>query len=480
MKVTTERTPDCTAIVTVEADAEQVQHALKSAAQKVSRIRPIPGFRPGKAPYELIERAVGRELLLDEALDELAQTLYKQVLIDENIEPYDAGKLEIISKEPVTLKFTVPTRPTVPLGDYHSIHLKPKSVEVTDAEVDALIEQVRREQAEMTPVTRPAQMGDLVTLNIQGGFPDREPLNREGLPVNLEKENGVFPWLEQLVGVNAGETRTITHTTTGENPQTATYMVTVIDVKEPRLPALDDDFAKSVSAFETFDLLRKKVRADLYERKESEENERLTDEAVDAVVQQAQIAYPATMIEDETDQELERSKGVAQRLGLTWEKYLQLSGKNEADFRTELRPRAEQRVRRLLTLMELGNTEKIQVSRKDIDVEIDQRAMYAQRNGGNAAQTRRQLSSTESRRDIEFQLKLRKTIDRVVAIVKGEPTSGLIVTPEMVREEERRAREQAAAQAAPASSGLITDPSQVRMQDLPSALNRPILPGQDQ
>ncbi|MBI5650888.1 MAG: trigger factor [Chloroflexi bacterium] len=461
MKVTTERTTDCNAIVTVEVDEAQVVGAMKTAAQKISRIRPIAGFRPGKAPYERVERAVGKDLIRDEAIDQLAQTLYKQVLKDENIEPYDAGKLDIAQKEPLVLKFTVPTRPVVTLGDYRALHLKPAPVEVTDAEVTETLEQLRREQAEMTPVTRAAQLGDLVTLNLQGGFEGRDPIDREGLPVTLETEKGIFPWLDQLVGMNANETRTINYTTPGADPKTATYTVTVSDIKEPRLPELNDEFAKSVSQFENLEQLQRVIRTNLYTRKEQEENDRFADEAVDAVVAASQIQFPASMMDDELDQELRRAQGLAAQLGLTWQKYLELAGKSEAEFREEGRPRAEKRVQRLLTLMELAEAEKIEVSRKDVDVEIDLRAMYAQQSGGDAAQTRRSLSAAESRRDIEFQIKLRKTIERIAAMIKGDPTSGKIVTPEMVREEERRAREQAAAaQPSAPAPGQILIPGQ--------------------
>ena len=461
MKVTTERTTDCNAIITVEVDEAQVAGAMKTAAQAISRIRPIPGFRPGKAPYERVERAVGKDLIRDEAIDQLAQSLYKQVLKDENIEPYDAGKLDIAQKDPLVLKFTVPTRPVVTLGDYRSIHLTPTPVELTDAEVNDVIEQLRRDQAEMTPVTRATEWGDLVTLNIQGGFEGRDPLDREGIPVTLEKEKAIFPWLDQLIGMNANETRTINYTTPGDDPKTATYTVALTDVKEPRLPELNDEFAKAVSQFENMEQLTRSIRTNLYARKEAEGNDRFADEAVDAVVAASQVQFPASMMDDELDQELRRSQAVAAQLGLTWQKYLELAGKTEAEFREEGRPRAEKRIQRLLTLMELAEAEKIEVSRKDVDVEIDLRAIYAQQSGGDAAQTRRNLSSAESRRDIEFQIKLRKTIERIAAMIKGDPTSGKIVTPEMVREEERRARAQAAAAQQPAPApGQILIPGQ--------------------
>lgn len=487
MKVTTERTPNCSAIISVEVDAERVQSAMKSAAARISKIRPIPGFRPGKAPYERVERAVGKERLLDEAIDGLAQEIYRQVLKDENIDVYDAGKLDIAQKEPLILKFTVPTRPVVTLGDYRSIHLQPQPVQVKDEEIVQVIERLRTEQATLNPVTRPVQLGDLVTLTIKGGIDDQTQIDREGLQVRVEKDKGVFPWLEQLVGANAGETRTITYTFPADDEnedvagKTATYTVAVTDVKEPQMPNLDDEFAKSVSAFESLEQLKGRIRSSLQNEKQNEEDNRFADQVVDAVVAQAQIAYPESMLADETAAEVARSKDIAQRLGLSWDKYMQLAGKTEAAYREESQPRAEQRLKRLLTLMQVIDAENLQVTGKEVDVEIDLRAMLAERQGGNANQTRRSLSTPDSRRDIEFSLKMRHAINLLVAMVKGEPTSGKILTPEIVRQAEL-AQQQAAAAAQAASvppAGLITDPAQVRPGNWLSRLGKIILPGKE-
>ena len=490
MKVTAERTPDCQAIVTIEVDEEQIASAMKRAAQKISRIRPIPGFRPGKAPYERIERAVGKEMLRDEAIDDLAQSLYKQVLKDENIEPYDAGKLDIPQKEPLILKFTVPTRPVVTLGDYRSIHLQPKPVEITDDEVTKVIEQLRSNQATMTRVTRAVQLNDLVTVDIKGGIEDQTQMDRQGLQLRADPKEGAFPWIEQLVGANANEPRTITYTYPAEGGlhagKTATYTVTITDIKEPQLPNIDDEFAKSISSFETLEQLKGRIRTNLKEQKQVEEDNRFEDEVMDAVIAQSQIAMPASMIEDETELEMGRTKETAARFGLTWEKYLQLGGKDEKAVREEAHPQAEKRVKRLLTLMELAEAEKIQVTDKDVDVEIDRRAMIAEQQGGRAAQARRELSTPDVHHNIEFSIKLGKTIAQMVAIAKGEPTSGKILTPEMVQRAEQLAREQAEAQQAAAEtatlspSGLITDPTQVRSQDWPRGLDKPLIPGQNQ
>lgn len=486
MKVSTEQRPDCTAIVTVQVDDEQLRRAMVGAAQRVSRVRPIAGFRPGKAPYELVERAVGKDLLRDEAIDELAQILYKQVLRDEKIEPYDAGKLDVKQREPVILEFTIPTRPVVTLGDYRAIHLQPSPVNASDDEIAQVIERMRKEQAELTPVTRPAQMGDVVTMDISGGYENEEPVDRKGLQIPLEKEKPAFPWLDQLIGANANETRTVKHSFPTDDPvdarrgKTVAYTVVITDIKEPQLPNVDDDFAKSVSEFETLDILKNQIREGLRAQKEMDEQDRFANEVVDTIVEKSQIVYPASMLQDEINLEVERSRGFAAQLGLSLEKYLQLVGKSEAQFREEAKPVAEKKVRRLLTLLELIRAENISVTRAQVDEEISHQAMHAVQSGKREKEARRALSTAAARKDIEWSLKVRQVVERVVATAKGEPTSGKIVTPEMVRQEEQqRAREAAATASARPSSELITDPSKIRSQDWPTGLQKPLVPGID-
>lgn len=486
MKVTTEQRPDCSAVVTVEVDAEQLKGAMVAAAQRVSRVRPIAGFRPGKAPYDRIEKAVGKEVLLDEAIDVLAQSLYKQVLRDEKIDPYDMGKLDVKQRDPLILEYTIPTRPIVTLGDYRAIHLQPNPVTVNDEEIQAVFERMQKEQAELTPIERPAQKGDLMTLDINGGFESEEPVERKGLQIELGAERPIFPWLDQLVGANVNETREITYTYPAEDEEESRrgkvvkYTVTITDLKEPKLPALDDDFAKSVSEFETFEQLKLQVREGLLAQKQEEEEDRFANQVVDQIVDKSQIAYPASMLEDELNIELERARGFAAQLGLTLEKYLELASKTEEQFKEEARPVAEKKVRRLLTLLELIHAENITVAREQVDTEIEHQTMHAVQRGSREKDARKAYSSQQARKDFEWNLKVRQVVERIVAMAKGEPTSGLIVTPEMVRQQEQKhARELADAAGAKASGNLITDPSKVRAQDWPQGLQRPLVPGQD-
>jgi trigger factor len=454
-----------------------MKRALQRAAEKISRVRPVPGFRPGKAPYERVERMVGKEMLRDQAIDELAQSLYKQVLQEQQIEPYDVGQVSVAQEEPLILQFTVPTRPVVKLGDYRLIQFRPPPVQVTDAEIEAMIEALRQRQATWVPVTRAVQLNDLVTINVSGGLEGQVPMERQGLQTRVDARAGAFPWLEQLVGAELNETRTITYTYPEDSVnagKVATYTVTITDIKEQQLPDVDDDFAKSVSSVETLAQLRAQIRQDLYEQKQLQADLEFQNQVLDALVAQAEIDIPNSMIEDQINFDIERMKRNAQRSGFTWQRYLELANKDEQTLRDELRPQAEKHVKELLALLELAKAEQIQVTPEDVQNEIEERV--ANEGGTRAAQLRRQLETPDSRKDIEFNLKIRRTLGWLVAMAKGEPVSGKIITPEMLRRAREYEQEQAAEAPAESPSGLITDPRQVRAEDWPKGLEKPVVP----
>ncbi len=485
MNVKTERTNDAKAIVTVEVEEERVQSAMRAAAQRISRIRPVHGFRPGKAPYEMVERMVGRDFIRHEAIEEVARSVYQQVLKDEKIEPYDAGQLDIEQKEPLVLKFTVPTRPSITLGNYRALALQPRAVTVSEDQVHKLIENLRENHAELAPVERPVQAGDSITFDLLGGLPDKEPVDSKGMQATVDKSSSTFPWIEQVIGASAGEARQVSYTfPDGASAElagkVAQYTITISDVKERQLPAVNDDLAKMVGEFETLEQLQHSARESIREQMLGEEENRFADEVIDTIVEQSQIAYPAVMLEDQVDQEISRQQRLATQLGLAWDKFLQLSGKDGATLREELKPTADRKVKRLLTILELVKAENITVTREEVNAEIDRQVAYAVAEGGKEAQARRQLNSASTRKDIELNLKMRAAVNRMIAIAKGEPTSGKILTPDMIIAEQR-ARERAVAQsqAAAAPTGLITDPAQVRGQSWVPGLQKPMVPGQE-
>ncbi len=471
MKASTELTPDHQAIVTVEVEPDQLQRALLRAAQHVSRLRPVPGFRPGKAPYNLVERTVGKDLLVEEAIEDLSKSLYPEVLKENNIEPADQGHLEVVQKEPPIFKYTIPIKPEVKLGDYHSIHLTPGEVKVSEEDVNQVLERFQMNQATMVPVSRAIQTRDTVTLDLKGGVPDHDPVDEKNVRVVIgDPKQPRVPFEDQLIGTEVGTTKEITYTYPEDHEdeafrgKTAHYTITVSDIKETQMPELNDEFAQAVSQFQTLDQFKGNIRDILRRQKEREEESRFADAVVDALVDESEIAYPPVMLEREIDHDLEHMKEDVKKLGLTWDKYLELAGKNQDQVREDLRPKAEQELKRALVLNEVMQVENPEVEREEVNAEIERRVQETERAGGNPSVARRSYTTREARQNIEFNLRLSKTVGKLVATAKGEPVSGRIITPSMLKDRE----------SSPIPTGLITDPAQVREADWPKGLERKV------
>lgn len=465
MNITKEITPDRLAVVTVEVDDDQMQSAMKRAAQNISRIRPMPGFRPGKAPYEMVERAFGKELIVEEAVEELSKSLYRQVIKDNDLNPIDVGNLEVVQKEPPILKYTIPVAPEIKLGAYKEIKMQPDQVEVTDKEVDDVLNRFQLTQATVTPVERPVQSGDVITVDVSGGVEGEEPVDENGLRVTVgDRTQAYLPFDENLVGMNAGETREFDYVYpedySDENfrGKTSHYKVTLQDLKEQQLPELTDEFAQAVSEFKTLDQFKGNIRDIIRRSKERDNEVKFANDVLQAIVEQSEIAFPPQMLDHELEHDLEHFKENILQMGLTWDNYVRLSGKTRDQIKEELRPNAEKRLKQLLVLGELIKAEHVTVTNEQIKADIERRVQESVAAGANPNVARRAFGSQDARENIGFNLRVNQVMTRIVAIAKGESVSGLILTPDMVRGE------------SPMPSGLITDPRQVREQDWPKGI----------
>lgn len=152
MKIETQRNDDCTLALTVEVEDERVQPALRAAARDISKRYPIPGFRPGKAPYETVLRQVGEGALYEAALEKLGQKVYEEALDQEKIEAFAPGSLEDVQLKPMVLKFAVPLKPEVNLGDYRALRAEYTPPTVSDEALNEALEQLRERQAVLEPV----------------------------------------------------------------------------------------------------------------------------------------------------------------------------------------------------------------------------------------------------------------------------------------------------------------------------------------
>jgi len=163
LNIQTEHLENHTARLTVEVDEQRLERAMVRAAREIAKKGRIPGFRPGKAPLNVVMNLYGRDYVLSEALEDLGNDIYREALEQAQIDPYAPGSLENIDQEGRQLTFVVPLRPTVELGDYRAIRETHEVEEVDDQMVSDALENLREEQAELEPVDRPAEMGDRVT-----------------------------------------------------------------------------------------------------------------------------------------------------------------------------------------------------------------------------------------------------------------------------------------------------------------------------
>ncbi len=173
MKVETKDLEDRQVEITVEVPSDRVQKAMQAAARKLSRRIKIPGFRPGKAPYPVVLNKVGEEQVFEEALDALGQEVYQSALDEAEIDPYAPGALEeVVSRDPLVLRYSVPLAPEIELGTYRDLRLAYEISEVTDESVEDVMEDLRQGQALIEPVDRAAEMDDVVVLDVEGELQD--------------------------------------------------------------------------------------------------------------------------------------------------------------------------------------------------------------------------------------------------------------------------------------------------------------------
>ncbi|GAB4420358.1 MAG: trigger factor [Anaerolineae bacterium] len=470
VNVQTEHLENHTARLTVSIEPERLEKAMRQAARRISQKSRIPGFRPGKAPYERVLSLFGREYVLEEALETLGQEVYLEALEAAGIEPYAPGSLEEIRDEGHTLVFVVPKAPTVELGDYQSIRVEEEPEEVTDERVDRVMEWLRQNQALVEPVDRPAKVGDAVVLEHlvvtveedeatasaaadaetaaetasgEEGFDeaaqeDEEPDEDQAIVehehdhqvILFDNEDDYYPgFTAQIVGMSAGEEKEFTLTMPEDYGdknlagKTLRFVVKVGQVNARTVPEWSDDLAKRISEgkFETMLELRMDVRKNLEQLSKDDARSKVFNQALSQLVEGATVQFPEEMIQDTLSDLLEEFE--AERLrpeGVTLKDFLTITGRTEDDLRQMLRETAIERLKAMLVLSAFAAREQIKVTPEEVEAEIDRQSEAF---GEHAQVFRRLLASEVSRAQIGSALFSRHTTDRLVAIARGEVTA---------------------------------------------------------
>lgn len=410
MKVEWRREPQSRAVLEIEIPADQVAGEVRDAAARLARRVRVPGFRPGKTPRMVLERYVGRDELYGEALDALVESGYRKAVAEAGVLPVGRPEFEVPPLDeagPLRFVARVDILPQVDPGEYDKVRVPFQPPEVTDAHVDAALEDLRRRRGRLVSVPEArAATGDFVLIRptaVEGT--DRFQADREVL---VELGGGVYPpEVEQVLeGAAAGEARTATLTGGGR------LEAQVVDVKRRELPPLDDAFARSLGGASGLDELRTRLRERLAAEAAAEAQEAYEEQVLGAVLQGAAVDLPASMIEHETEHLAADVEASLRRRGYTLERYLARAGKDLEGLRQELRPRAERRLRARLVLDEIALREGLAPTQEEIGAEEEKVAADLKQ---DLARVREWLEAEGRRGAMVAMLRRRKTVTALVA-----------------------------------------------------------------
>lgn len=426
LSVSTEPLDNREVHLTVEVPESVATPVLRKVARRIAREVHVPGFRPGKAPYEVVVRRFGRDVLVQEALEDLVELVYEDALTESQIQPGGAPSLDKYAAEPLSLTFRVPLRPLVELGNYQELRVPYEAAVVNSEEVEKLIDDLRKEHTTWVPVERPAQYGDLLTVDLVGEVDGEQTMKQESWDLELsETGEALIPGLDAaFVGLAAGETKSFALTYPEDSSsqwagKTANFEATVHTVKAELVPS-DEALAAEAGEFDSMEALRSHLEGNLLQEKQDQIDRTYRSAAVDALVDFApKIEYSASLLDDELDRVESEQEAYYRDMGLDMESFLRYTNQTRDGMRAQLRPMAERRLRQRLVIAELAHAEGVHLHEEDLEAEIES---AAQNMPHDEADEYRQLLHTPGGQLYLLEtMTNRLTIDRLVALSRGEP-----------------------------------------------------------
>jgi len=385
MNVTASPAPKSSILLEVEVPADRLDRAVREATSRLSRRTRVSGFRPGKAPRPILERVLGPGAVLDEAVEQLVQTAYRDAIIEQGIIPLtnaDVEILEAVEGQPLKFKATVQVRPEVTLGDYANFTFAPEIESIDEAKVDKVIEELRDQNATLVAVEgRAAVNGDWAVIGFRG-TKDGEPFEggtSERMPLIIGEDRLIPGFEANIVGLKIGESKTFDITFPDDYAeaslagQAVQFEVDVKELREKVLPAADDEFAQSMGDYADLAALKVDVDDRLHRNALDRARHEFSDKIIEYAVANATIELPDILIDQEVEVMHDEFRTSLARQGITEPAYLKATGQSEADLHAEFRPRAEQRTKVLLVLSRIADEEGITVS----DAEVEEQVILA-------------------------------------------------------------------------------------------------------
>lgn len=383
MSVKVEKLENSLVKLEITIEAEKFDEALQKAFFRNAKYFSVPGFRKGKAPRNIVERYYGENILFEDAFNIVAPEYYDDAIKVNNVEVVAAPEIDIIQMEKgkdLIFTATVAVKPEVKLGDYKNVKIEKKEYKVTAKDVDKAIKDMAEKNARIVAGDENSVLenGYTAVIDFEGFIDGKAFEGGKGENYSLELGSNTFipGFEEQLIGLKKGE-ETEVNVSFPENyfskelaGKPAVFKVKVNDIKVKELPAIDDEFAKDVSEFDTLKELKVDTKKKLEEENAQRAKFEMEEEAIKAVVDATEVNIPVVMIENEINDYTKEMESRLRYQGMNLETYLQLMGQSISDFKEQYKERAEQNVKTKLTLEAVFKAENIEITDKEIEEKL--------------------------------------------------------------------------------------------------------------
>jgi trigger factor len=361
---------------------EELDAAHERAFRELVKNVKIPGFRPGKVPRKIFEAQYGSELIAERARDAVIPQAYSRAVKENALDPVDQPQVELLPEEdgqPMRIRATVAVRPSIELKTYKGLVLDVPSSTVSEDDVDAALDSLRREAATLVPVDRPIELGDVPTLDYEGSVEGTpfEGGKAENQSTEIADQGFIPGFAAGIVGMRAGERKDVLATFPDDYPSAdlagkqASFSVSVQENKVRELPPLDDEFAKRYGGEGgTLTGLRSELQKRLETQRRAQIRRTASGRLVGKLLDEHDFPLPQVLVDRESAHLLSEAKQYVTRAGLQWDEYLSKQEKTEEALQAEYRAEAERRVKTTLLLEQIAKAEGIEATPKDVEAEV--------------------------------------------------------------------------------------------------------------
>ena len=411
------------ATVVVEIDHELMESGVNKAYMKARKNIMVPGFRKGKAPRKMIEALYGAHVFYEDGLEEIFGEVYDFAIAKQDFKAIGRPSLtdmQIADDNTVTLTLTTDVYPEVTLGQYKGVEVEKGEATVTDAQIQAELDNMAQNVASTENVDRPAEMGDTANIDFEG-FDNGVPFEGgKGENFDLKLGSGSFVpgFEEQIVGMNAGEEKDIDITFPEDYHKELAGKAVVFHVKLNKLtvtivPQQDDEFAKDVSEFDTLDALKADIKAKALEKAQKQIDSAFENAAVEKAAENTTVDMPNALIEKELDVQMERFGYQLQMSGYSMEQYAKMMGGDLKTMREAFRPAAEKQAKISVTLEKIAEVENLTVSDEEIEEEFQSMAKQYEM---EAAKIKEMVPVDELTESLKTRKAVKIIVDNAVAV----------------------------------------------------------------